>query len=118
MKPTTSRNTKWWRRFLISSKDVRLDMLRARTDIKTGKKNPMYYIRRAKKMRPTGNCEVCGSPANCRHHISPLICGGTNQPANLINICYKCHCEVHTWMMPQIPEDIKEMDNAFRSIIG
>lgn len=111
------RKTKWRRKFELADKQERLRMLVERTHRGSAGKNPTYLQRRKKKHKPTGKCEVCGSVANCRHHITPLINGGTNQPDNLINICNICHCQVHTWMDVPTPEYIKEMDSAFRGTI-
>ena len=38
-------------------------------------------------------CETCGSdePGLHLHHIIPLLCGGTNDPFNLMTLCNSCH---------------------------
>jgi 5-methylcytosine-specific restriction endonuclease McrA len=77
-----------------------------------------YLRNRSKKFKPTGNCEVCGEKAYCQHHITPLYNGGTNQFMNRINICRNCHVEVHTWMIPDTPKEIRDMDISFSKTIS
>lgn len=43
-----------------------------------------------------GKCEWCGTNSSeCyrldAHHIVPILCGGTNQPWNLMCLCRSCH---------------------------
>ena len=42
-------------------------------------------------------CRVCGACEGERHvhHIIPLSKYGTNEPNNLITLCYKCHVKQH-----------------------
>lgn len=35
------------------------------------------------------------------HHVLPLACGGTTEPANLVSLCDSCHYSVHDllWLL-------------------
>ena len=41
------------------------------------------------------DCIVCSDPAEHRHHIIALGCGGANHRDNLAPLCGKCHAEIH-----------------------
>ena len=45
-------------------------------------------------------CQICKKygklvPAAEVHHIKPLAEGGTNDFANLISLCHRCHARIH-----------------------
>jgi 5-methylcytosine-specific restriction endonuclease McrA len=40
-------------------------------------------------------CWACGAPDAHRHHIVPRHAGGGNRAANLIELCARCHRDVH-----------------------
>ncbi len=54
-------------------------------------------------------CFVCQVPANIRHHIIPLILGGTSKFNNIVPLCHPCHVEVHK-VGPREPKE--EIDMA------
>jgi len=79
--------------------------------------NP-YNIRRKKKHRPTGSCQVCGGKSTCQRHIILLKNGGSDKRKNRINICDTCHAQIHDWMDTPKPEYIAQMDMAYRNTIA
>lgn len=43
-------------------------------------------------------CVVCGESRDgfvCFHHVRSRKAGGSDDPANLLSLCQKCHNEVH-----------------------
>ena len=40
-------------------------------------------------------CRLCGAIATEKHHIIFKSQGGTNNKENLLNICNKCHYQIH-----------------------
>ena len=59
-----------------------------------------YADRRAKKhpVHISKKCWVCNGKANIQHHIILIKNGGYDNGINRINICNKCHEEIHDWM--------------------
>ena len=52
-------------------------------------------------------CWVCNKRhANHRHHIIPLIRGGTNTQRNIVYLCRLCHEIIHPWMRGKTIESI------------
>lgn len=49
--------------------------------------------RRAQKVVPSGNCEVCGQPGADRHHIDRNILN--NNPTNIAYLCRSHHAQLH-----------------------
>ena len=47
------------------------------------------------KMENISDCEDCGAPKQCVHHIIPLSEGGTNDRHNLKALCTSCHRQYH-----------------------
>ena len=44
-------------------------------------------------------CEACGEPLSEKtmpHHIRTRGAGGSDDEANLIRLCYKCHAYIHS----------------------
>lgn len=46
---------------------------------------------RARVLRLTPTCRVCGAPATVVDHIRPLRAGGTHDLSNLQALCRPCH---------------------------
>ena len=111
------KKTKWWRKFDAKDERGKLAMLQERTHREYMGKNFYYLKRRVKKHKITGPCGVCGEKAYCQHHIIPIINGGLNILINRINICHNCHCKIHGWMIPVTPEEIKQLNIAFRNTV-
>ncbi len=44
------------------------------------------------------SCVSCKEKAEARHHIVPLINGGTNTSENIVILCNKCHAMIHPWL--------------------
>jgi len=42
-----------------------------------------------------GNCEFCGKPAETAHHVRYPKTLGTEEPRELIAVCWKCHGLIH-----------------------
>ena len=42
-------------------------------------------------------CKLCEQETNwlVKHHIQPKSRGGTNDPENIIKLCYGCHWQLH-----------------------
>ena len=53
---------------------------------------------RARLPEKTGRCEVCGSwgEETHWHHISFRSQGGTDEADNLIEVCWRCHGQIHS----------------------
>ena len=50
-------------------------------------------------------CALCDSPKGLQiHHAIHRSEGGSNQPQNLICLCWKCHAAAHGSRMPEYPE--------------
>lgn len=47
------------------------------------------------KLENISDCEDCGAPKQCVHHIIPLSEGGTNDRHNLKALCTSCHRQYH-----------------------
>lgn len=43
-------------------------------------------------------CYICASWANHRHHVVPLMCGGSNEASNIVFLCRRCHRIIHPWI--------------------
>lgn len=112
-----AKKTAWHRKFEMSCEGIKIRMLIERSQRKRTNNRELYKHNRSKKHKVDGPCAVCGDIAKCKHHITPLDCGGSNRRENLINICHKCHILIHPWMIPETPDYIKEMDNNFRNTI-
>lgn len=52
-------------------------------------------------------CKVCSMPAVNLHHVIYKSQGGTDDPSNLIPLCYACHYSHHTLNKPTT-EQLKE----------
>ena len=40
---------------------------------------------------PKGECQICGALAYGYHHIVPKVTGGTENEANKVLLCERCH---------------------------
>ena len=40
-------------------------------------------------------CKICGKPSVNLHHVLYRSQGGTDEPSNLIPLCYDCHSGHH-----------------------
>lgn len=50
-------------------------------------------------------CALCDDPRSLQiHHIIPRGRGGTNLPANLITLCWRCHAIAHGTTFPELPD--------------
>ena len=52
-------------------------------------------VREAVLDRDRHHCTRCGIPAAIVHHIVPISEGGTNDPANMVTLCFTCHRAEH-----------------------
>jgi len=58
---------------------------------------PWQRLRRAVLARAGWRCEQCGGTGRFEvHHVRPLHEGGTDDMANLIALCRRCHLSHHT----------------------
>lgn len=58
-------------------------------------------------------CVNCGSGENVQyHHIVPICVGGTNNMANIVPLCERCHLAVHNF------KDVKEFRTRTADNIG
>ena len=58
--------------------------------------------RKAIYKRDGYRCALCDSPQGLQvHHIIRRASGGTNDPANLICLCWRCHAEAHGTIIPE-----------------
>ena len=58
--------------------------------------------RRAIYKRDGYRCALCDSPQGLQiHHIVFRSHGGSNDPANLITLCWRCHAEAHGTAIPE-----------------
>lgn len=54
-------------------------------------------------------CALCDSTNGLQiHHIVHRSHGGTNLPANLITLCWKCHAVAHGTRIPDYPTEIDQ----------
>lgn len=64
-------------------------------------------VRKAIYRRDGFRCALCDSPKGLQvHHAIRRSQGGSNQPQNLITLCWKCHAVAHGTRMPEYPEHI------------
>lgn len=62
-------------------------------------------IRKAVYRRDGYRCALCDSTKGLQiHHYVHRSEGGSNQPQNLITLCWKCHAVAHGTQMPDYPE--------------
>lgn len=60
--------------------------------------------RKAVYRRDGFRCALCDSTKGLQiHHFIPRSEGGSNQPYNLITLCWKCHAVAHGTQMPDYP---------------
>lgn len=52
--------------------------------------------RNAVLRRDYHHCLLCMSPATTAHHIKSRAAGGSNQPENLLSVCWECHAQMDT----------------------
>lgn len=58
--------------------------------------------RRAIYKRDGYRCALCDNPQGLQiHHIVFRSHGGSNDPANLITLCWRCHAEAHGTAIPE-----------------
>ena len=64
---------------------------------KDKKRKEFEHYKRIGKFKLKGECSLCGDTDNtCFHHIIPLsTTSGTNDSRNIIEVCYKCHSDIH-----------------------
>lgn len=63
-----------------------------------GRKNIMVYCDICNQQLPNIGKKIISSIKSIRlerHHITPKIHGGNNDPSNLINLCSTCHGALH-----------------------
>ena len=44
-------------------------------------------------------CFICNEKAENKHHIIPKYANGSNDSGNLINICKRCHYNIHRYVV-------------------
>jgi len=97
------------------------EILKALTDLSTVKIRTHigYRQRRVKKhfLNRGDMCVVCKQPAEVLHHVILIMNGGPNKRENIVELCHNCHYEIHPWMVPPTPTEIKELDTAFRNTL-
>lgn len=50
-------------------------------------------------------CALCGSTKGLQiHHYLERSLGGSNNPMNLITLCWKCHATAHGTILPEYQE--------------
>lgn len=61
------------------------------------KREEFEHLKRIGKFKLKGKCSICDNEGGtCFHHIIPLsMKKGTNNPKNVIEVCYECHREIH-----------------------
>jgi 5-methylcytosine-specific restriction endonuclease McrA len=61
--------------------------------------------RKAVYRRDNYSCALCDSPRGLQvHHVMPRSEGGTNDPMNLITLCWRCHAVAHGTYFPETPD--------------
>ena len=61
--------------------------------------------RKAIYARDGYRCALCDSAKGLQvHHCITRAEGGSNQPENLICLCWKCHAVAHGTQMPEYPD--------------
>lgn len=59
-------------------------------------------IRKQVYRRDGFRCALCDSQQGLQiHHVVPRSQGGTNDEANLITLCWKCHAVAHGTRLPE-----------------
>ena len=64
-------------------------------------------VRKSVYRRDGYRCALCDSTKGLQvHHCIKRSQGGSNQPQNLITLCWKCHAVAHGTQMPDYPDHI------------
>lgn len=62
-------------------------------------------VRKAIYKRDNYSCALCDSPRGLQiHHCMPRSEGGSDDPMNLITLCWRCHAVAHGTRMPENPD--------------
>ena len=62
-------------------------------------------------------CAVCGDPRSLQiHHAVHRSRGGSNDPQNLITLCWRCHALAHGTRLPDMP-DYMDVDWMEQTIV-
>ena len=69
--------------------------------------------RKAVYRRDGFRCALCDSPRSLQiHHVMHRSQGGSNDPMNLITLCWKCHAVAHGTILPEygrmLPIEVNE----------
>lgn len=56
-------------------------------------------------------CIICGRPAVNLHHVIHRSHGGTDDPSNLVPMCFNCHSGHHDRNDPTTEEILMKLDN-------
>jgi hypothetical protein len=92
-------------------KYANLPRMRSGDELKAIREEFIQLRRLVPLLKTTKNCAVCIINRSTQlHHIIPLMCGGDNDPLNLVPICEECHAVVHPWMKKQLSELYKEIE--------
>ena len=83
-----------------------LDCKSARKEFVKIRKNFVYKL--------TEPCANCGGRSEQLHHIVPLAKGGTNNEANIIQLCAECHGIIHDSEALKQANSIKEAKRKLR----
>lgn len=67
-------------------------------------------------------CALCDDTAGLQiHHVMHRSCGGSDDPMNLITLCWRCHAEAHGTLIPErhsyVPKTADERWVAWRSLL-
>ena len=62
-------------------------------------------VRKEVYRRDGFRCALCDDTRGLQiHHVMKRSQGGTNDPMNLITLCWRCHATVHGTVMPEYPD--------------
>ena len=66
-------------------------------------------------------CALCDNVHGLQiHHFIPRSAGGSNQPMNLVTLCWKCHAVVHGTRIADYPDyvDADFIEQAIAEYLG
>ena len=77
--------------------------------------------RRAVYKRDGYQCATCGDVRGLQiHHVTPRSRGGSDDPRNLVTLCWKCHAIAHGTTLPDVPDyiDAEWMEDHIAEYLG